>query len=510
MCRDETMEFKSIIYNDSANSRKLNSNNSILDDFSLRDIFKGIIGSVKNDDLDDFLSRPLDNLDNILYRQEVFKDLEIPQIRTTMTQFVKRSSQILYNIDALNDFDDLQRERWLLDSVSLYCKSLIDLLNNMSKFSMKSRGFSGLSGYLDNYIKSDEFKSLLKETDDLETGLSAIKYLMNIKGVKITVRKDRDSDDYASEVHEAFSRFLDKDEIIQTHDYPPGVGHVEAAIVELVSKFYPELFSKLKEFYKKRLNFMDETISKFMHEIVFYLKYLDYIKPLEESGLHFCIPEIKDGPDKVYCMEFFDLALAAKLKNRNEIPVTNDIIVNRDSSMVIVTGPNNGGKTTFARSFGQLHYLALLGLPVPGKSASILYVDKIFSHFERTENPENNMGRLEEELERLHNILENATDRSLIIINEMLSSTTLKDGIEIGRNIIHLIQKKMTFCMYVTFIHELAELDGVTSYVSQIDSKNPEIRTYKILPRKPDGMAYAKALANKYGLTYEVLRGRIL
>jgi MutS domain V. len=47
---------------------------------------------------------------------------------------------------------------------------------------------------------------------------------------------------------------------------------------------------------------------------------------------------------------------------------------------------------------------------------------------------ENNMGRLEEELERLHGILEKATERSLIIINEMLSSTTLKDGIEIGRN----------------------------------------------------------------------------
>jgi DNA mismatch repair ATPase MutS len=504
------MEFKSIMYNDSDNLEKLDSNNSIIDDFSLRNIFKGIIGNIKNDELEDFLYRPLNNLDNILYRQEIFKDLANPQIYTTMSQFVARSSQMRYNIEILNNMESLQQERWLLDSVSLYCMSLIDLLNNMSKFSLKSRGFLEFYRYLDNYIKSNEFESLRKETEDLETSISSIKYLINIKGVKITVRKDKDSDNYASIVQKTFSRFLDEDEIIHGHDSSPGVGHVEAAIVELVAKFYPEIFSKLEEFYKKRLTFMDGIISKFMHEIVFYLKYLDYIRPMEESGLNFCIPEIKDNPDKVYCMEFFDLTLAGKLQERHEIPVTNSIIVNRDSSMVIVTGPNNGGKTTFARSFGQLHYLALLGLPVPGKSASILYVDKIFSHFERTENPENNMGRLEEELERLHNILENATERSLIIINEMLSSTTHKDGIEIGRNIIHLMQEKKIFCMYVTFIHELAELPGVTSYVSQIDSKNPEIRTYKILPRKPDGMAYAKALANKYGLTYEILKERIL
>ena len=50
---------------------------------------------------------------------------------------------------------------------------------------------------------------------------------------------------------------------------------------------------------------------------------------------------------------------------------------------------------------------------------------------------------------------------------------------------------------------------GTRSYVSQVDKKNPEMRTYRILPTKSDGMAYAKALAEKYGVTYEMLRRRI-
>jgi hypothetical protein len=245
------MGFKSIMYNGSDNLERLDSNNSILDDFSLRNIFNGIIGNIKNDELEDFLYTPLNNLDNILYRQEIFKDLENPQVNKTMTHFVERSSQILYNIKILNDMGNLQQERWLLDSVSLYCTSLIDLLNNMDKFTVKSRGFSELYIYLDNYIKSDDFKSLLKETENLEAGLSTIKYLMNIKGVKITVRKDRDSDNYASEVRETFSRFLDENQIIQGYTFSQGVGHVEAAIVELVAKLYPDQFNKLEEFYKK-------------------------------------------------------------------------------------------------------------------------------------------------------------------------------------------------------------------------------------------------------------------
>ncbi|AGO61774.1 MutS-related protein [Ferroplasma acidarmanus] len=503
------MEFKSITFSSSINLQELDRNNTIFDDFSLRNIFSGFMGNTRNDELERLLYMPLRNIDDIFYRQEIFKDLENPEIYRIITQFAGTGSQIFYNIKRLKDLYDLQRERWLLDSVYMYSRSIENMLDNMRKAGAKSRGFTGFINYLDAYVASDEFKSLKNDAEQLEEELSSIRYLINIKGVKITVREDRDSKDYASEVKEAFSRFLDEDETIPGYDSTPGFGHVEAAVVELVAKFYPEQFNRLKDFYKRRLNFMDPVISRFLHEIFFYLKYLQYITPLEESGLQFCIPEIKGETDRIYCLEFFDLALAAKLNERKQIPVTNNIIVNRNSSVIIVTGPNNGGKTTFARSFGQLHYLALLGCPVPGKEATILHVDNIFSHFEISENPENNMGRLEEELERLHGILEKATERSLIIINEMLSSTTLKDGIEIGRNIIDKIKKMKSICMYVTFIHELSDLPGVVSYVSQVDRKYPEKRTYKVLPMKSNGMAYAMALARKYNLTYEILKGRI-
>ncbi len=503
------MEFKNILFYSSGNCEEIDRNNAIFDDFSLKNIFRGIIGNIKNDELESFLYRPLNNPEDILYRQEIFKDLEEPKIYKIITEFAMEASEVLYNIARLKDLYDLEQQRQLLDSAYTYCNSIVNLQDNLGVSGVRSRGFTGFLGYLDSYIKSEKFKSLMAETGELEEELLSIRYLINIKGVKITVREDRDSDDYASEIQETFSRFLEDGETIKAYDSTHSFGHVEAAIVELVAKFHPDQFNKLKEFYNKRSNFMDDTISRFIHEIFFYINYLKYIRPMEESGLHFCIPDIKGNTGNMHCIEFFDLALADKLVGHKQIPVTNNININAGSSIVVVTGPNNGGKTTFARSFGQLHYLTLLGLPVPGKCASIFHVDKIFSHFERSENPEDNMGRLEEELERLHEILENATGDSLIVINELLSSTTLKDGIEIGKNIIERIRKKKVLCMYVTFIHELAELPGVVSYVSQVDSNNPEKRTYKILPRRANGMAYAMALAKKYGLTYEFLKERI-
>jgi DNA mismatch repair ATPase MutS len=107
-------------------------------------------------------------------------------------------------------------------------------------------------------------------------------------------------------------------------------------------------------------------------------------------------------------------------------------------------------------------------------------------------------------------MLEQATPDSVLIMNETLNSTTLADAQFLGEKLLGRITELGARCIYVTFVDELASFDeSVVSMVGGIDADADSVRTYEITRRPADGRAYAMALAERYGLTYEQLKGRI-
>jgi DNA mismatch repair ATPase MutS len=247
------------------------------------------------------------------------------------------------------------------------------------------------------------------------------------------------------------------------------------------------------------------------------MAYLEHIAPLRKSGLKFCYPEMTTLKAEIDAKDVFDLALARKLLNKDAEIVLNNFNLRERECVMVVSGPNQGGKTTFARAFGQTHYLAKLGLPVPGARARLLLCDKILTHFEREEEISNLRGKLQDDLTRINELLRKATENSIIILNEIFNSTTLKDGVFLGERILGKIAERGSICLLVTFMEELSRGkngDGEPtgeriSLVSVVHPDNPAGRTYKIVRKPADGRAYAQVMAEKHHLTYEEVKKRI-
>jgi DNA mismatch repair protein MutS len=406
----------------------------------------------------------------------------------------------------------LQQQRWLLDAVDIYGKAVHALTDDLTAAPIGSRGLAAFRRYLTDYTNSARYTHLVGQTANLLKGLASVRYCVHLRGNRVQVSRYDGEGDYSTEVTETFAKFQQgavKDHRVKLPNWAD-MNHVEAQILGLVAQLHPELFGALDRFCTSHVDFVDPAIGAFDREVQFYLAYLEYIEPFQATGLPFCYPEVTAESGEVYAEEAFDLALANKLVPERSAVVPNDFSLEGPERILVVTGPNQGGKTTFARMVGQLHYLASLGVPVPGRGARLLLPDRVFTHFEREEDLANLRGKLEDELVRIHDILGRATASSVIVMNESFASTTLRDALALGTAVMWQLLQLGCLGVYVTFVDELASLDEATvSMVSLIAPENPALRTYKVVRQPADGLAYAAAIARKYGLSYEPLRRRI-
>ncbi len=482
-------------------------------DLNLDQVIDALTADLKEYDLKPFFYCTPCDLDTILYRQEIMRDLENPALLDHVLTFARRMRLMREHLDRAEKLHHRhQKERWFLDAVEIYCQGVHDLFRSMDQCGMQSRGLLAFQDFLRGYIESAEFSSLWAETQRVQSALSMVKYNVRIRGHRIDVSAYDEEPEYSAEVEDTFAKFREgaaKDYRVSFHEFPE-MNYVEEAILDRVALLFPECFAALDDYCSKHSAFLDNTVSTFDREVQFYVAYLMYIAPIKEVGLKFCYPRIAERDKEVYSYEGFDLALANKLVTSNSSVIRNDFYLKGQERIFVVTGPNQGGKTTFARTFGQMHYLASVGLPVPGREGRLFLFDNLFTHFERQEDIRDLRGRLEDDLVRTHAILEHATPNSIIVMNEIFNSTTLQDAAFLGKQVMEKIIELDALCVFVTFIDEFASLNPkVVSMVSSVLPEDPAVRTFVIERRLADGLAYAMSIARKYGLTYERLKERI-
>jgi DNA mismatch repair ATPase MutS len=484
-----------------------------LTNLNLDQIIAAITAGKEEYNLTPFLYAPLHDVDAVTFRHEVMRDLEDARLLEAIKAFAHSMRTVRAHLAELEKrYYEHQKERWFLDAVDLYGDAVNRLARDLSLATCRSRGLLAFREYLAGYASSERFTSLVEEAKRLEADLAAIRYSVFIQGPRVEVRHYAGESDYSAEVEATFERF--QQGAVNEYTFRFGdsleMNHIEARILDGVAELNRDTFSRLANYRATNAQFLDPAIVAFDREIQFYVAYLDYITMFEKMGLHFCYPRVSETCKEVYDFQGFDLALAGKLIRERATPVCNDFYLNGPERIIVVSGPNQGGKTTFARTFGQLHYLASLGYPVPGTKARLYLPDRLFTHFERQEGMTNLRGKLEDDIVRLHDILTAATPRSIIIINEIFASTALRDAIFLSKKIAAAIMDLDVLCVWVTFLDEVASLSEKTvSMVSTVVPDNPAQRTFKIVRRPADGLAYAMSVAQKYRLTYDMIKDRL-
>ena len=505
------MVFKSLL---SIKGNTTKESSDSINDLRLNQILEAIAKCAKDENyVKKILHERLTEKEDILYRQKILKDIEKTDIFNAIKSFSNGFSLVFEYLEkSKKERCEITKQGWFLEAALKYVSIVDEITMALSSEMLESEGLKNTVEYLKHYKSSDGFKGLKEKIKTVKSKLSSIQFNITIKENRVSVSNFNGEKNLNEEMSALLDRFIEPDtETVELQLAQSQIlTNVEEKILEYVKKLNPEPFHELDDFFESNQDFVDSGVKQLYQELDFYLSFLEFVKPLKEGGLSFAFPDIVEKGEKLLCKEGFDLALALQLSKNNQKVITNDFYLNEGEKIFLISGPNQGGKTTFARMVGQIFYLTLLGLKVPASEASLFICDHIYTHFEKEEKVENKKGKLEDELLRAKKILNSATEKSVIIINEIFSATALEDGYFLGSFLLKKILSIGAFCVFVTFMHKLAELDNsIVPLTSTVEPDNPAVRTFKIVRRKQFGKSYAVYLAQRYCLTYDCLKERL-
>jgi len=190
--------------------------------------------------------------------------------------------------------------------------------------------------------------------------------------------------------------------------------------------------------------------------------------------------------------------------------VANDLKFNAQRQMLIITGPNMGGKSTYMRQAALIVLLAHIGSHVPATAARIGMVDRIFTRIGSSDDLAGGRSTFMVEMTETANILHNATEQSLVLMDEIGRGTSTFDGLSLAwACAIHLAEKVSAFCLFATHYFELTTLaetiDNVANVHLDASEYNDDIVFLHRVQNGPASQSYGIQVARLAGLPSEVI-----
>lgn len=489
----------------------------------------------------------------IKYRCDVFEDfLRLPELREKLTDLLGMLGELreLEKFKKDSDASSLWQLINRLREINRYIECIKTLKSTLERLELHSAGLQRLRKLVTDIYNDGSFEPLRQDIDDafeqarqlksVTIGVNLDNMLRPMRAgilslnskeftdsgvlkrfMAISAKKDGGvlpGNDYAH--LKSFHPVSSKEFKLAYDDVPTGQDRLSDSMKQVVTEIMARIVGNIKDVLRKHVNVNGYTFISLMPEIIFYIRWAELVDKIQAKGLPMCKAEILPVENReIEATDLYNLKLAIKVVNGEDINiVTNKIEFNDDVGRIfILTGPNRGGKTTVTQALGLAVLMAQCGIYVPCSSFRLSPCDNIYTHFPADENDTVDLGRLGEESSRLADIFNNATEKSLLLLNESLATTNVTEGVYIATDVVKSMRYLGVRCIFNTHMHELAAnvskmnsaVEGSSKIESMVTGVDKGERSFKLYINPPQGLSYAKDIAEKYGVTFDKIKSTI-
>ncbi|HVB23846.1 MAG TPA: hypothetical protein VNG51_18055 [Ktedonobacteraceae bacterium] len=437
----------------------------------------------------------LNDLDTIFYRQNILHDCLknasiVRDIYTIAVEAIEGEKK--HYLGLLSKYPDvlLRRSIEVLQMFVSMLKKLKHIADEHAD-SFESEGFTAFFAMLNKELDDDYFASVqhhLKELQFRDGVLISAGLGQGNKGSNYTLRQSPDKK----------QRWIERIFAEKPPTYTFSIADRDESGARALSELKDRGINLVANALAQSIDHILSFFSMLRTELAFYVGCLNVHRQLAEKGepLSFPLPVAPD--ERRHASKgLYDICLALTMKQS----IVGNAVNADTKDLVIITGANQGGKSTFLRSIGLAQLMMQCGMFVPAESFCANICEGIFTHYKRKEDATMRSGKLDEELSRMSDIVDHITSNSMLLLNESFAATNEREGAEIARQIICAVLEKRIKVFFVTHLYEFAhsfyDKNMENAMFLRAERQTDGGRTFKVITGEPLQTSYGEDLYHK-------------